>query len=307
MKMSNSVFKVILGLTLAVYLIGFNRNIRVHATENEEEVKEPSYNSVVEVSDYKIEGDYLRAGKETNITLTLHNANKRTPANSLVAVVSSESKMVFPSYGNDNQFFIGSLEANTETTITIPVVVNSDLSGDYVDFICTLVYECGGSRMSNTCTMVLPTENTTSIVVNSLEISHKATVNGKSLLSINYSNNSTTNISDVILTVNGSVSEESKIIELGSIASGKTNIKDCNVMFTEAGEQSVNITLSYTDSNGVLTETDLGTYSISVDEESNITLTEDDGNSVIIWAGRFIALIAFVAAAYAVWFYVYKR
>ena len=275
------------------------------AVENEN--VEPPLNSVVEIEGYEIEGGYIEAGKANNITLTLRNANKYTAVNGLIITVTSESGMIFPTYGNDNQFVIGKLDAGDTFQLTIPMMANTNLQGDYIDFKCNMLFDSNGNSFSNTSTMILPTQNISSIYISSLDVSAHATVNGKSLLSINYANNSAGNINDATLIVSGNVSESTKSIALGSIVSGKSYTKDFNIIYTKPGEQIISIKLIYTDINNQSIETDLGTYSVTVGDESESgqgTLTD---NTMMVWGGRALALFALIAVSIVTFVYVKKR
>ncbi len=276
-----------------------------YAVENEN--VEPPFNSVVEIEGYEIEGGYIEAGKANNITLTLRNANKYTAVNGLIITVTSDSGMIFPTYGNDNQFVIGKLDAGDTFQLTIPMMANTNLKGDYIDFKCNMLFESNGNGFSNTSTMILPTQNISSIYISSLDVSAHATVNGKSLLSINYANNSAGNINDATLIVSGNVSESTKSIALGSIVSGKSYTKDFNIIYTKPGEQIISIKLIYTDINNQSIETDLGTYSVTVGDESESgqgTLTD---NTMMVWGGRALALFALIAVSIVTFVYVKKR
>lgn len=294
------------GISCCLFLVAFlSCSLVAHAEEDVDQ--NLKFNSVVEIERYEVEGGHIEAGKETNITLTLHNANKRSQANSLAVIITSDSGMVYPSYGNDNQFFVGTLEAGESTDLIIPVVINSKLTGDYVDLICELVYECGGNIIRNTSTIVMPTQNNSSLVVNSLSVSAHATVNGKSLLSVNYTNSGIDSIKDAAIEISGNVSDSTQLIDLGTIAAGKSDIKDCNIIFVQPGEQDIVIKLKYTDVNGTYRETDLGTYRVNVTEELESVAESNEENSSLVLAGRIIALVASIFATITVFVYLKKR
>ncbi len=292
-----------------VLIFLFNNSITAFAAEEEEEQQLPpvSYNSVVEVESYEIEGGYIQAGKENLIKLTIRNANNHTAANSLVAVVSSSSGLIYPQYGIDNQFFVGTLAGGKTTTIDIPVVAASGVTGEYVDFSCNLIYEIGGVKNSNKSTMILPTQNMSAVAVNSIDVSTQASLNGKSLLSIGYSNNSSENVNDAVLTITGNVSDTTRIIDLGNVTSGKSYTKDCYIIFTEAGEQNITITLSYTNENGEQVERELGTFMVNVTEEKATENKAGSLNSVFVVIGRIVSGVAVLVAAIVTFVFVKKR
>ncbi|WP_026519130.1 hypothetical protein [Butyrivibrio sp. FCS006] len=309
MKKMSIFFASIINILLALCLVIPNTGIRVYATQEAPVVQsEPSFNSVVEIESYSIEEGYIAAGKNANIILTIRNANKNSAANGLVVTVLSNSGMVYPSYGNDNQFFIGTLKAGETATVTVPIIVNSEFVGDFVDFSCQLSYESGGRQITNSSSMILPSESASAFLIKSLEVSSGAVVNDDSLLSISYRNNSLRNITDIELIIEGNVSDASKNINLGSIDAGKTSTKDCTISFTETGEQTISITLRYMGADGEQIEMNLGTYDVMVDEApSDTENVEGVNNETLIRIGRGIAGLAFIAAMIAVLVYIKKR
>ena len=193
--------------------------IVVQANEYEtlQEKNDIANNSIVEISEYSIVEGYIDAGKDATIALTLHNANKFSSTDNIVVMISSNSGMVYPAYGIDNQFFVGSLNAGESITIDIPITTNSYFSANYADLICKIIYETGGKTLTNEVSIILPSNVISPLVVKNVQVSAHAIKNGKSLLSINYGNNSDVNINDAVLVINGNVNENSSIIELDTI------------------------------------------------------------------------------------------
>ncbi len=290
---------------LAIYLLFVNTTVLVHATE--EDAHEVDYNSVIEVESYEIEEGYIEAGKEATITVNLRNSNSDFAANSLVVVASSSSGMIYPVYGQDNQYFVGTIPANGTTTVTIPVVVNSKFAGEFVDLSLDLIYEIGGKQLTNKCSMILPAQIYKAVIVNDVEVSNHATVNGKSLLGVSYYNNSTEDIDDAVLMVSGNISDTTKRIELEPIAAGKFYTNDKDIIFTESGEQTISILLSYTNENGELVESDLGTYTVIVSDEDYSTSLIGKENTQLKMVGRIVSLVAFLAIVVVSVVYVKKR
>lgn len=279
-------------------------DLTAYASEDEEE---NSFNSVVEIESYSVDGGFIEAGKESVVLMTLHNANKITEATNLTVIVKSDSGMVYPQYGGDNQFYVGNLKAGSSTTISIPIVVSSTFLGEYVDFTCDLVYVSGGKKITSTSTMILPGPSSEDIVVNSLEVSAHAVKGNQSLLSISYHNKGADNINDAALIVDGNISESTNKIDLGSITAGKTYNKDCNIIFTESGDQTISVKIEYKDVEGETVQSDLGTFKVTVAEENGPTITEEEANPYLVWGGRCISLVALIVVAIVALMYVKKH
>ncbi|WP_155988280.1 hypothetical protein [Oribacterium sp. P6A1] len=272
-----------------------------------EESKTLSFNSVVEVESYSLEEEYLEAGKDATVLLVLHNVNVDSAAKNIILSVSSNSGLIYPLYGNDNQFFIGTLEADGRTTVKIPLSVSSRLIDDYVEFNCSITYENNGTRVSNSSSLILPIRNNDTVSVSSVDVSAQAKVNSKSLLSIVYANTGTNSINDATVFVKGNVSEESKKINLDSIAAGKSYAKDFSIVFTESGEQKISILLSYTGIYGEHVESELGDYIVNVSEEKESWIPRSTERGSFRMLGRVISLMAFVMASMIIFLYIKKR
>ena len=215
--------------------------------------------------------------------------------------------MVYPKYGDDNQFYVGKLGAGKTTTLAIPIAVASSFSADYVDFNCNMSYVIGNMKMTNSSTMTLPGISAEVVSVNSVEVSAHAVKNNQSLLSISYSNNGVDNINDAVVVVDGNVSESTKEIDLGTVAAGKAYSKDCNIIYTESGEQTITVMLKYTDVNGEQVQSDLGTFRVTVAEENASTIIEKEQNPYLVRIGRGISAIALIMAVLISFMYVRKH
>ena len=262
--------------------------------------------ALIEIEDYTVDGGILEAGKEITINLTLHNTSRNTAATSVMMTLVSNTGMILPVYGDSNQIYVGTIGAGDSKVVSIPVTISNQFMGDMADLTCQFNYESANNVLSNQATIVIPTSGGNTIGVKSINVSSHAIVNGKSLLSFNYSNLSGKNITDAVLTVEGNVSSNSKKIKIDTIYAGKSYSHDYYVTFTKAGNQEISIKLSYTDVDGELTETDLGDFSVTVSNES--TSTESNAPSVILtWVGRVVAALAGLGVVFVVVVYVKKR
>lgn len=262
--------------------------------------------AIVEVEDYTVEGGILEAGKEITINLTLHNTSRNVAATSVMMTLTSNSGMIYPVYGNSNQIYVGSIGAGASEVVSVPVSISEQFTGDMADLTCQFDYESSGNRMNNMASIVIPTSGGNTIGVKSIDVTTHAIVNGKSLLSFNYVNLSNKNITDAVLTIEGNVSSNSKKIKLDTIYAGKSYAHDYYVTFTKAGNQEINVKLSYTDVDGEAVETDLGNYSVTVSQESAGTATVVP-SKILTWVGRAIAAIAGLAVVFVVVVYIKKR
>lgn len=263
--------------------------------------------AVIEVESYTIEGGLLEAGKDITVNLTLHNLSSKAGATNVMITTSSASGMIYPVYGKDNQVFVGTIPAGGTQVVEIPLSISPKFNADYVDFTCKFDYQTGGTKASNTSTMMIPTSGGSTVNVKSVSLSSRASVNAKTLLSISYSNNSDTNISDARLLIDGKVSTDSQFIKLGTIRAGKNYSEDLHVTFTEEGSQEISIKLAYTDVTGETVEIDLGNHVVSVGEELATTKNGYGYNRTLALVGKLVAAVALLIAAVCTLFYFKKK
>ena len=301
-------FKTSVCCLMAIYLFFFNVNTVVRAAEVDEAQQLAGATvALVEISGYEIAEGVIEAGRDVKVNVNLHNASTAINANNVIVTISSSSGMVYPSYGNDNQVYVGTIGPNKTSTATIPVTISPDFNGNAIDLTCSIAFESRGTRLSNVATMVLPTSNGSALAIKSIDVSPKAIVYGKSLLSVNYINNSADSINDAKLIITGNVDADSKEIDLGAISAGKSYLKDFYITFVQTGAQGIDISLTYSDANGEVITTALGSYSINVEEEGASTVESTEDNSTILWAGRGASLVAFIAAICIIIVYIRKR
>ena len=325
MKKINSILKTLFVCLFTVVIVGANTTFVSFATEvgapaeeaateapatvetAPEVVKaEGSAIAIVEVESYTIDGGMLEAGKDVTVNLNLHNTSDSSSATSIIMTMSSASGMIYPVYGTDNQIYVGTIGAAETKTISIPVTVSSFFRGDSVDITCQFDYITSNNKMGNTSTIVIPASGGTTLGVKSIDLSSHAIVNGKSLLSFRYANNSEVNITDAKLVIDGNVSKSGKTIKLDTAYAGKSYNKDFYVTFVEAGDQEISVKLEYTDVDGSEVSTDLGTYRILVSKE-----TEEDvvvtPNRMLSLAGKAVGVLVLLGAACVTIIYVKKH
>ncbi len=336
MQKKSTILKTVAGCLLAVYMLFVNYSLVASATEgtqeltageavadegtteqssttetaaeeNQEVSASDSIAAVVEIQSYSVESGSIEAGQNAEILIDLRNASSTANAVGVLMTVSSNSGMIFPAYGTDNQVYVGTIAAGGTKTVTIPVTVNSKFEGDYVDLTCRFDYESKGAAMTNNATMVFPAASGEGLIVQSVGLGSKAIVNANSLLSISYSNVSKENISDAVLNINGNVTYDSQQIKLGTAYSEKNYMKDYHITFTEIGEQSVGITLSYTNAAGEIVTKDLGSYSVEVSGEITNGQQSGEVSQVVVWLGRIVAVFAAGIAVLVVILYLRKR
>lgn len=295
-------FKAGILLCLLAMVVGtMSFSVVSKATEAESSVA-----AIIVIDSYTVEGGPLEAGKDVTINLTLHNTSRNAAASSILMNVASGSGLIYPSYGNDNQFFIGTISAGGTETVSVPVSVSQTYNSEAVDLTCSFEYLSVGVRLSNSASIVIPSFSGGSVEVKSINVSSHATVYGDSLLSISYSNRTADKITDAEILVTGNVTNDSAVIKLDDIKPGKSYSEDHHITFTQPGDQEIEIVLTYTDNDGQKVETDLGKFSVEVEEEKT-AVVNNENEEMILWSGRGIAAVGSIIALIAVIWYIKKR
>ncbi len=334
MQRIHSLFRTLITSLLVVYLMVINFSVVAYATEGTEDLAPASAEAVennavvantraaqtseqaapsesgsaiVEIQDYTIESGSIEAGENAEITVNLRNLSSTARATGVMVTISSESGKIYPSFGHDNQMYVGSISAGGTASVTIPVTVSTSFSGEYVDLTCKIDYESNGKALKNSATMMLPAASGAELYVQSVGLISKAIVNANTLLSINYSNKSTKNIEDAVLIINGNVTGDSSRIKLGTAYAQKSYMKDYHVTFTEVGRQDITISLAYTNTNGEEVTTELGSYSVDVSEQSESAKKSTHASPQVILAGRVVATLAGIIALIAVIVYIRRK
>ncbi len=281
----------------------------VKATESQSLIENNSkipHVAFVSISDYSVDGGVLVPGKDTTLHLEIHNISTLGNAYTLVLTVTSNSGMVYPSYGTSNQYFIGRLDKDEKTTVEVPLRVGVGFEGEAADIICNFSYSSDNIPLTNEATISLPASGGSLVSAKKLQVGPTAIVNSKTLLSVSLISSSTENITDAVLIVDGKVSKDSRRIQLETLNPYESHSEDCQITFTETGEQNIDVKLQYTDLNGNKKETEIGTYTVTVGEQSP-AVNVDIINPSRSFIGKIIAGVSMLLACAAAIIYILRR
>ena len=307
MKKINSILKsCVLGLLTILFLIT-NNSIVARATETDDKAISGAGAAVLEIASYSVDGGVIEAGKTVTVNFVIHNTSSSAGASNVLMTISSTSSMAYPVYGSDNQSFVGSVSAGATAEVSIPVTISSKYSGDVLDLTCKLDYETKGIKASNSSNIVIPSSAGNTLWVKSIEVSKRAVVNGDSLVSVSYANVGTEDISGAELVLEGAVSADSERISLGTINSGKTYTEDFHISFIEMGDQQISVKLVYPVSEEEVSETNLGTYSVTVSAPVTTEVVDESTQAMLSLIGLAVAAAAFIAAVVVIIMYIKKR
>lgn len=266
--------------------------------------------AVINVENYEVEEGVLIAGEQITIDVTLKNNSKTVAAENVVVTFDSANYALLPVYGEDNQIYVGTIEANSTKNIEVKATVNSAYVADAAQLKMQFTYISGMSALSNSTAIYIPTYASGNLVSESTVVSGNATLGARTLVSVKYKNASTADISDLKLIMSGNIADENKEQSLPVAGAGKTYTEDYYVSFTESGIQTLTIQYRYTDNQGNTYVTDCGEYRINVTNdvaaEGSDAVVENENNSFLLT--KFIMLIAVgVGVIVVIFIYLKKR
>lgn len=305
-KLRNNLKKIIVCLFACLY-VGGSMSMVANATEVENGTVEGSVVAMIEVQEYSIDGGMIEAGKEITVNLTLHNTSNNMSASSVMMTLSNSSGTLYPTYGNANQVYVGNVSANGTKTVSVPMTIGKNFTGNAVDLTCQFDFVAQNTRLSNVASIVIPTSGGSTIGVKSIDVNSHAIVKGKSLLAFSYVNQSSSNITDAKLVIDGEVSSTSKEIKLDTVYAGKSYNNDYYVIFDKAGNQTINVSLIYTDLDGEQTVTDLGSFDVTVSSEDTTEVEGAGIMHILEVVGKAVAGVVAIIAAASIFVYVKKK
>ncbi len=303
MKKLNKFIKAFAVCLIAIMSVAANMNTVAYAAE-----VEGSTVAIIEIEDYSIEGGMISAGKEITVNMKLHNASSSMSASSIMMTLTNSTGTVYPSYGKSNQIYVGTIGADETKEVSIPMTIGSAFAGDAIDLSCQFNYLAQNTQLSNTAMIMIPTSGGSTIGIKSIDVSSHAIVNGKSLLSFSYVNQSSSNITDAKLIIDGkNISSKSKEIKIDTVYAGKSYTKDFYVIFDKAGNQSIDVSLEYTDIDGEKNVTDLGKFDVTVSKENSEKISSSNVNRILGLVGKGVSFVVGLFALSVIYIYIKKR
>lgn len=210
-------------------------------------------------------GDFA-PGTTSTLRFKIKNEGATTVAKNVLIKVGG-SDAVTPIYGESNQKYIPSIMENQVVDFEVKVDLAQDVDSEKVAVSLDLSYELGEGKSSNTATVYIPVQYNSGIVVNGVSVAENAKLGSKALISVTYANDGDSTLKDVTFHIDGNIEEETKDTSIGNLETGVSDYKDIYVIFNEKGEQTVDISVSYTNMDGKTFTKDVSSEVITVTEE----------------------------------------
>lgn len=229
-------------------------------------VKSKAATNIVMIDTYEVVKGDFSPGSVATIKFVLKNIG-RLPAKNVTAQILADGGIT-PVYGESNQMFIQEIGANQSYELLIRVDVPNDIEATKASITLSMNYMIGEEAAENSATAYIPVEYTSSLSINSVSVAESTKVGAKALISVTYVNETESALKNVAFLMDGKITEESKQVEIGTVEAGSSMYKDMYVVFTEAGDQNVEITVQYEDAEGNKYNKDVSVETISVAADS---------------------------------------
>ncbi|MCR5756235.1 MAG: hypothetical protein K6G30_15660 [Acetatifactor sp.] len=214
-----------------------------------------------------------KAGEEFTITVTLKNASISTAVYSVLVTAVDENGLIVAAPGSSNQAYIRNIDKAGSATADIRLQTQEQLEIDKLPLTIEVVFndEDGITYESSSQISVQVDANGYGID-SEVQISDSCTLAAPASVTAAVSNQLNFNVKDVTLEVEGNISEDSKSFSIGELDAKSKGFAEGYLYFTEAGTQTVNVTVSYHDAQG--------NYYKSSGKEFTVQVT-DDGRQLI--------------------------
>lgn len=279
------VLQIMLGLMLAVSGMVLPQPITVEA------------GSGLMVVSYEIEKGDFSPGSESTIKLTIKNQNVKAAATEITAEISSGSSEITSVYGESNQKFLGNIGPGQTLDVSFRMDVGAQIDISKAQVTLKLNYTMSGEDTEKSSSVFIPVKQNGGIVINGVSVAESAKIGSKALISITYENSSDETLKNVTFNLDGNIEEDGKKVEIGNLESGASDYHDAYVKFTELGEQTVSISVEYTDMEGNKFTKDVSNEVITVSEgevvNNNTTvIMPDQKNGILKTVLKYLVLVA---------------
>lgn len=257
---------------------------------------------VLMIDSVKIEKGDFSPGSTSILSFKIKSVGLSTTATDIIVQFSSDSGIT-PIFGESNQKYIASIAPAQLTELKFEVNVPSDMEAERVQISLQMSYELRGEKSLNAASVYIPVQYNSGVVVNGVSVAESAKIGSKALISITYANGSDETLKDVTFHLDGNIEESTSTVEIGNLESGASNYQDVYVIFDELGEQTVDITVSYTDMEGNTFTKDVSSEVITISNEESTTddqvvIPAQDGDSIIkkiVKGAILVGIIAIIA------------
>ena len=207
------------------------------------------------LSSYEInEGQSVTVAPGTfELNFTLRNTSSSNLANTLLSHTQREAAII-PVHGNPNTRFIGSIGAGREYNGVLELHVPEETeTGIYqLDFSLSYEIEYSTNRtlLSGSFVIYLQVINNPGIQMTRVDLSDNALGGGRRSLYLEYENPGATDLRNLQLVINADTYDQPRTQPLPVLRAGRNSSVEYTIQLAEAGVHTVEVHISYSDTNG---------------------------------------------------------
>ncbi len=223
-------------------------------------------NNILAIDSYEIEKGDFSPGSEATVSFQLRNRSTKVAKDIRIQV--SADNGVTPVYGDSNQIFLEQISAGATQELLVDFDIPDEIDAEKTAIMLQISYGFGADREMNSPSIFVPIQHTNAFEINSVSVAESTKVGAKALVSVTYSNQTEATLRNVKFLFEGAIAADSKYVEIGNVESGVSLYKDMYVVFTEQGQQDLEIQVSYEDAEGKSYTKDVSKESILVMADS---------------------------------------
>ena len=233
-----------------------------------------SYGSLplVMVSGYEIAEGEAAAGKDFTLELYVKNENRYTAAHHVAMTVYSQTEGVYLQPGETNQRYAEYISPGGTGSFQIHMTVAEHVESTEAIIEVRFDYVNENGTPGTNTTSISPTlQDNAKLDVVSLTAANYVNLGARALLNIQYANTGEAEVRNVRMRIEGNIEEEQKHVNVEAPEIGQQKYLDWYVIFTEAGNQRLSVSLTYEDERGILYEMDPEYVSVIVTPDAETT------------------------------------
>lgn len=249
---------------------------------------------VIQVVEYEITDGSVELDSQFAIKVTLKNNNAYATAYNVMAEVNTQDMDLHMVNGQVNQVYYEAIAPNQTVSFVKNFVIEKTYP--YKNAMLTFAFKYSGENgkeYTNSTSITPKVTIPCKLKINVLSVSDVASLGSRSLVNVRCTNDGIIDISNIVMRIEGNITESQKDIELGELKSGEQLMQDCYVSFIKSGNQDLKILFIYKDDSGNEYRLPESTYAVNVTAE-NITSVDapsKSGNGISIQMIIFISIV----------------
>lgn len=221
------------------------------------------------VTEYEILEKSPAVGENFTLQVTVQNMNRYVAAHQVLLTLHMETEGMYLQQGETNQRYMEYLAPGETEVFKFQLATFEKIQRNafQIDIEFDYVNEYGNIG-TNTTSISPKLREHCKLEVLSVETAKDAMIDTKALFNIRYKNSGDVDIKNVKMRIEGNVETDGKEISLEALESGEQCYLDEYVIFTETGNQELQVYLTYEDEDGIAYEAEMQKVSTFVMENS---------------------------------------